>query len=64
MSVFLSLLLLVLEKEENHFQECSLKDVQNTSAEQRISFRAIFSLSSRFLSVPGLNYLRDDSLFS
>jgi len=43
MSVFLSLLLLVLEKEENHFQECSLKDVQNTSAEityaMTLSFR-------------------------
>src|SRR5207244_5232921 len=29
--------LLVLEKEENHFQECSLQDVQNTRSEEHTS---------------------------
>jgi hypothetical protein len=55
--------LLVLEQEENHCQEYSLPDVHNTSAEQRISLRALFSLSRGFLRVPGLNYLHDESLF-
>jgi hypothetical protein len=57
MFIFLSLLVLGLEKEENHFQECNLSNHKSTSAEQRISLRANLGLFGGFLSVPGLNYL-------